>query len=72
MDSPRKSLLIVRYIFAIGGAIGVTLNFVMDVDRYDPVSNSWTPGVASMPVTGRRQFCAVEVNDVLWLMGGYK
>ena len=58
------------YVFAIGGTTGLSL--AMGVDMYDPVPKTWTTGVSQIPETGRTHFCAVEVSNVLWLLGGYK
>ena len=59
-----------RYLFAVGGFdAGV---YMTGVDRYDPGTNSWVPDVAHLPDTGRANFCAVDVHDVLWILGGSK
>ena len=56
------------YLFAVGGINGS--GYVAGVDQYDPGASDWTADVASLPVTGRTNFCAVDVSNVLWILGG--
>ena len=59
-----------RFLFAVGGFdAGV---YMTGVDRYDPGTNNWITNVAHLPDTGRANFCAVDVHDVLWILGGSK
>jgi N-acetylneuraminic acid mutarotase len=55
-------------IYAVGGndAGGHPLN---TVEAYHPATNTWTPGLASMP-TARSQFAMGVVNGVLYAAGG--
>ena len=56
-------------IYVAGGYDGTSAS-LNSVEVYDPSSNAWTTGLASMPTT-RRDLTAGVVNGILYAVGGY-
>lgn len=76
MLTPRRLLAAATVngkIYAIGGLDFTNdnnpINIVATVEEYDPLTNSWTTK-APMP-TAREQHAAAEVNDKIYVVGGF-
>lgn len=71
MSKARHSLMVAclgGYLYAIGGA-DASNKVLGDVERYDPVHNTWT-ACASLP-TPRAMGAAVALNGRIYVLGGF-
>ena len=70
MPTPRSILtseVVDGFIFAIGGGYPIATDIL---EAYDPVTNSWTQSLASMPGGGRLGMRAGVVNRKIYVIGG--
>ena len=73
-----RAAVISNMIYAIGGDyfdLGNMIDYVYDiVERYDPETNTWTSGYATMPTARTDACCAIGVNEsgdsCIYVFGG--